>query len=421
VREPTQHADALDVPSLEPISPSERIHVLDLLRGFTMFGVLWSNLNDWYGYVAPVTSLDHGLAWMQLYMIEGRFYTLLALLFGIGFGIQLIRAEERGVEKSTVYMRRFTGLLVLGAVHGFLIASVDILMFYAFAGFALVLFRTISTRGLIIAVLLCRFAIPEVIKRVRIITDWSFSPPAVTEPTREWILAHGSWLQIEAIRVATIIDKWNPFTNYLFFGILTLFLLGLWVSKSGYLKSVVENPRTTWRLLFGALIVMVIGLVWEANYIDVRNMVPWLTDLRPNNFEASDFRFWIPTQWIWSSLYLSTEAMAIVYASVLILLSQYSSKKRLFWPLAATGRMALTTYITQSIVVTILFFGYGFGWYDSVGLTGKFAITLILFSCQMAASVWWLNRYRFGPLEWLWRAMTYGYLPKLRLEEKPVS
>ncbi|MCH7498069.1 MAG: DUF418 domain-containing protein [Candidatus Marinimicrobia bacterium] len=110
--------------------------------------------------------------------------------------------------------------------------------------------------------------------------------------------------------------------------------------------------------------------------------------------------------------------MAIAYAAMLILLSQYSRNNRLFWPLGATGRMALTTYIIQSIVCTVLFFGYGFGWYGSVGFTGKFVVTLILFTCQMAASAWWLNRYRYGPLEWLWRTMTYGRAPQMRLVEK---
>jgi uncharacterized protein len=77
--------------------------------------------------------------------------------------------------------------------------------------------------------------------------------------------------------------------------------------------------------------------------------------------------------------------------------------------------MALTTYLTQSIVCTLLFYSYGLGWYGSVGFTGMFLITLILFACQMAASTWWLARFRYGPAEWLWRTLTYGRAPEMRV------
>lgn len=81
--------------------------------------------------------------------------------------------------------------------------------------------------------------------------------------------------------------------------------------------------------------------------------------------------------------------------------------------------MALTTYLSQSVVCTLLFYGYGLGWYGSVSFTGMFLITIILFSCQMAASSWWLKRFRFGPVEWLWRRPTYGRLPRMRLVDEP--
>src|SRR4029077_14915087 len=101
------------------------IHALDLLRGWAMFGVLWSNLNDWYGTRDPITSVDRGLAFTQAWLIEGRFITLLCILFGIGFGIQLLRADERGVDVTGTYYRRSLALLAIGIVHGVLIWSGD--------------------------------------------------------------------------------------------------------------------------------------------------------------------------------------------------------------------------------------------------------------------------------------------------------
>src|SRR5213078_889825 len=102
------------------------------------------------------------------------------------------------------------------------------------------------------------------------------------------------------------------------------------------------------------------------------------------------------------------------YAALLLLAFQTRVGTRLLAPLAATGRMALTTYLTQSVFCTTLFYSYGLGWFGRVGYTGMFEITVVLFAVQMAASVWWLRRYRFGPVEWLWRTLTYGRAPAMR-------
>src|SRR5262249_33563507 len=126
---------------LAPVAPGERIAALDLLRGWAMFGVLWSNLNDWYSATAPATRFDKVLAWSQEWLLESRFYTLLCLLFGIGFGIQLARAAERGVDVRAAYYRRSAALLAIGIIHGTLIWFGDILTMYALVAFALVLFR----------------------------------------------------------------------------------------------------------------------------------------------------------------------------------------------------------------------------------------------------------------------------------------
>lgn len=107
----------------------------------------------------------------------------------------------------------------------------------------------------------------------------------------------------------------------------------------------------------------------------------------------------------------------LAYAALLLLAWQTSRGARLLRPLAATGRMALTTYLTQSVVSTLVFYGYGFRLLGSFGFTGNLVFTLVLFGCQMALSVWWLRRFRFGPVEWLWRTLTYGSPPRMRVNE----
>jgi uncharacterized protein len=98
----------------------------------------------------------------------------------------------------------------------------------------------------------------------------------------------------------------------------------------------------------------------------------------------------------------------------LALLTSFPAWARRLQPLAATGRMSLTTYLSQSLISVVLFYHYGFGWYGHVGYDGMFAITMVVFALQMAGSMWWLRQFRFGPVEWFWRSIAYGKLQPMR-------
>src|SRR5204863_485058 len=136
---------------LVPVAPHERVVLFDVLRGFCLFGVLWSNLNAWYTVAAPATTLDHAIQWTQDWLVDSRLYSLLGFLFGIGFAIQLTRATQRGEDVRHLFLRRMAVLLGFGLVHALLIWQGDILVSYALAGFALLLFRRSSPRTLLIA------------------------------------------------------------------------------------------------------------------------------------------------------------------------------------------------------------------------------------------------------------------------------
>jgi uncharacterized protein len=396
---------------LRPVAPQERIGALDLLRGWAMFGVLWSNLNDGYGTLKPFTTLDHALSWTQHWLLESRFYSLLILLFGIGFGIQLLRADGLATDLRSTYYRRSAALLVIGIVHGTLIWGGDILTIYALVAFALVMFRTASTRRILVAAALLWFVGPIIVRDLMFLSGLRFMLPG---PHRESavVYAHGTWLQIERARVGDYLDWLGDFGLTSYVGILAAFLLGLWSMKSGYLRRVIDEPRATRRLLALALVAAVIGYArWQ--FADT----VWPMRPPPNppyGFPYPYFQYAMARQFVLKFFSWDTEGMAVAYACILLLIWQRPRGERLLRPLAATGRMALTTYLTQSIVCTLLFYGYGLGWYGSVGFTGMFLITLILFACQMAASTWWLARFRYGPAEWVWRTLTYGRAPAMQ-------
>lgn len=401
--------------NLTPITPSERIQALDLLRGLALFGVLWANLNDWYGTVEPVTAIDRGLAWTQSWMISSRFYTLLCLLFGIGFGIQLLRASEKGLDIKLNYLRRSLTLMGIGLVHALLIWNGDILTLYALVAFSLVMFRKSSSRRILTTAALLWVLSSYFVYHYWFVIGSNFYNPALHSDTVEWLMGHGSWLQIMSNRIANNVEWYGRFGFTFYFQILAYFLIGLWVVKSGYLHKVVNKPRKAKRLLLVGIVATIVGYL-SYEYFSLLWPPP---KVYPTGI--SDPAIWNPRSMVQG--FFSWECMVwgtvIAYAAILLLILQNNLIARLLKPLAAAGRMALTTYLTQSVVCTLLFYGYGFGWYGKVGYTGNLVITLILFTCQMAASIWWLKRFRFGPVEWLWRRITYGSPLRMRISEIP--
>jgi uncharacterized protein len=391
---------------LEPVAPGERIQALDLLRGWAMFGVLWSNLNDWYGVADETTSLDRGIGFAQEYFVEGRFFTLLCILFGIGFGIQLTRAAERGVSIQTTYLRRSAALLAIGLVHALLIWHGDILTTYALVSFALLLFRDVTPRRQLAWAFGLYLCATDVITRLRWLAGQRIMVPRVPSTTANWIYGHGSIAQIQHQRVLDVADWFGRWGLTTYFYVLALFLAGLWALRSGYFRRVVSEPRTTRRFL-----------AWTVGLTLVCFAGGWLGEHvlpRPSGPPATTMDVMLAWRRFVFTALDPTVPMGLAYAALLLLAFQTERGSRVLAPLAATGRMALTTYLTQSVVCTFLFYSFGLKWFGTVGYTGMFTITVVMFSIQMAVSTWWLKRYRFGPAEWLWRTLTYGHAPAMR-------
>jgi uncharacterized protein len=395
--------------SLEPVAPAERIAALDLLRGWAMFGVLWSNLNDGYGTTDPATRLDRVLSFTQEWFVEGRFYTLLCFLFGIGFGIQLTRAAARGTDVRTTYMRRSAALLAIGLVHGLLIWPGDILTMYALASFALLLFRNATPRRqLVSGVLLWVFGV-YLVRRLRFLVGMRVMVPRIPSTTGGWIYSHGTLAQIHAERVMRYADWFGRWGLTTYVSILAMFLVGGWAVRSGFLQRVVSDARLTRKV---ALVSAVVALIGYASEVFGAKILPSSATFPTT---ALDWRLWFPSEPIYSVIGLATEATAVLYGALLLLAFQTTVGKRVLAPLAAAGRMALTTYLTQSVVCTFLFYSYGLRWFGTRSFTNMLEITVTLFAAQMVLSSWWLRRFRFGPVEWVWRTLTYGKAPAMRV------
>jgi uncharacterized protein len=399
-----------------PIAASERILYIDILRGMALFGILAANMR---GFDAPssvygnIKVLFHGQADMIAQgfidiFIQGKFVTLFSFLFGLGFAVQLTRAEARGAKFMSFYPRRLAALALFGLIHGILIWWGDILLTYALAGSLLLLFRKRAQKtllwwaasiasfpilvvsGLFIAALIGKYH-PE------------NKPPDMTKiQSVITIYSHGTAAQI--LKENWVIWKAElPAVGFAAYA-LFLFLLGMWVWRSGLLDRLAEAKPMLKRV---SLWCLAIGIPL--------NVFTTLANLRPSTGH--------PTLIGYLSSILQFPAEHIVsagYAAGLAVLIQSNVWRKRLTPFAAVGRMALTDYLTQSVVCTLFYYNYTTGLYGRVGPALDLIPTVVIYGSQVVFSNWWLTRFRFGPMEWLWRGMTYGKLPPMRRDPDSV-
>jgi uncharacterized protein len=381
-----------------------------------MFGVLWSNLNDWYGTTDPVTGLQHALAWIQDGLIESRFYSLLAFLFGIGFAIQLTRAEQRGVDVRAMFCRRMAALLGIGIAHGMLIWRGDILTAYALVGLLLAFFRRLSPRALVVWAAALLVVSPYVVRAVVIGFGVTFPKPLDTEQVNA-IYAHGTFTQIMTMGARGYLFWYRRWPSTVFPPFLALFLLGLAAVRANLLERLMGARRQLIRILAAGIVATV--LLW---YLDAHLPNWWPQTKTPPSLLDALFRVRTFRPLVIATIYhLWTWSNACVYAAAMALLVSIPAWSRRLQPLAAVGRMSLTTYLTQSLISVTLFYHYGFSLYGRVGYDGMLGITMTVFALQMCASVWWLRRFRFGPMEWLWRSAAYGKVQPMRRREPGIA
>lgn len=402
-----------------PITLSERILFVDVVRGMALFGILAANMRAFF---APLDIYDnvrvlfHSRADFiaQTFidtLIQGKFITIFSFLFGLGFAIQVSRAEERGARFLGFYPRRLLALALFGLIHGILIWGGDILLTYALSGALLLLFRKRQQKTLLwwAGSLFC---LPIVLATTFLCIYYSrFRRPWMVPKPPDMkkiyavvnIYAHGTVRQI-------LHQNWIEWKQQLplqLFAIyaLGLFLLGMWVWRSGIVQHLEQYRPLLKRICAWCIPIGVIGSSYSAITIAL---------LPPQSVSMWGFFaqiLWLP----------SAHTLAAGYISGLALIFLKPESRRLLLPFAAVGRMALTDYIMQSIVCTLFFYHYTTSLYGRVGPAMGILLTFILFVAQVWLSNWWLKRFRFGPLEWIWRGLTYWKMPPLRLTSPEIA
>jgi uncharacterized protein len=387
---PSPAADDL---TFQPVGETERYRHLDVLRGLSLFGVLLVNLLTLFRvslfqhmleFHTDPGRANHLVDLLVAALVEFKAFTLFSFLFGVGTAIQAERSAARGLPVTGFLLRRFLVLLAIGLCHMFLIWNGDILLLYAVCGLLMVPTLGLPARTLAI------FGIAAILLP-------GFVPLGVGFPgAQAWraqaaaamrVYGHGSYLAILAFRWTETWRMILPLVWSVLPRTAGLMWLGAAAWRGGLLRRPEQHRGLLWAVLVGG---GVIGGATSFLHVLAKSSggsSPLLSELQDM---------------------VSTIPLAFAYAAGLLLWMQPPRALRLTAPFGAAGQMALTNYLTQSIVLGFVFYGYGLGLFGRIGPAAGVGMAVAFYGAQLAFSLVWLRRYRFGPVEWLWRSLTYG-------------
>lgn len=393
------------MPVPAPIGVTERIQEIDIIRGFALFGVLWLNLVAQAYILVPEGTLD-GLASARLDAIIGpiadifisdKAMALFSLLFGYGFAMIIRRLENRGVDAGAIFLRRTAILFAIGIIHIWFVWFGDILHVYALMGFVLFLTRNWSDRSLlIVGLLLALFSkgAVEAVLQYRYDEPFPWWPIFDVGAARHYEVLQGSsyTAYVGELWWASWETMWGmPFYIHYCATALGRFMLGAWIFRQGWLQatSTLRPEFRRWALILigGGIALTCIGFGLD----NVNGVVAYSFSPFPQL------------------------VLALGYGAAIVVLCQSERFRNAMAGIAAVGRTALTNYLLQSLMYVFVLFGFGFGLLNVLGATLCFLLAAIFFSVQVWASGWWVKRFRFGPMEWVWRSLTYGKRQPFRL------
>lgn len=415
-----------------PVSQADRINSIDILRGFALLGILVINV---YFFALPFMSVDnpllgggraalHVFTWQFTHIFFSlKFMSLFSLLFGAGVILFTGRLEAAGKKSGRLYYRRIFWLLLIGLVHAYFIWVGDILVSYALVGLLVYPLRKLRGRPLIIAgmlVMLVWFPLSygggkflgylqnqateaqeaqragEALssEQVMWLDIWSQISegmyPSEETLNREIEAYRGAYSDALSYRIPQAISM--QIGGLLFFvgwRVLGMMLLGMGLYKLGVLSAL--RPRRFY------LLCMIVGYGIGLPVVGYGS-----NQLIAHSFDA----IYIATG---GGYFNYVGSILVMFGHLGLVMFAYQSGwvQGLMKRLAAVGRTALSNYLLQSVVFTLLFYGYGLELYAKIDRFYLMGFVIVMWVAQLYVSPWWLSHFRFGPVEWLWRSLTY--------------
>jgi uncharacterized protein len=406
---------------------ADRIVTLDTVRGVAVMGILAMNILAFAWpfpvYLNPAAGAgDSGIdltSWLVSFLVfDGKMRGLFSILFGASTLLVIQRATEGGRGGARAHYARMTVLLLFGLAHFYLLWFGDILVGYAIAGMVLYWMRNLSVTKLValgLSLVLVSMLMMTFMGGGALIASNPAAPPEsatelagvrseVEKMTGAQSPMIGSELALYRSDYETIFHhrfvekRWDPLVGATFFlfETLGLMLFGMALFKSGFLTGEWSRKRyLRWGLVSAILALPPLAaLAW------------WQVD---SSFDAAVVFL--------SSMALSIPfdmLMAVAWAALVILWVQDGAMTGLHARVAAAGRMAFTNYLTTSLVMTTIFYGYGFALFGEVGRAALWIPVIGMWAAMLSWSKPWLDRFHYGPLEWLWRSMSRGSVQPMR-------
>ena len=405
-----------------PTPEKERIDALDVLRGVALFGVFLVNFTGFAGAeimateaqlaALPTAAADEVVHALGEWLLHDKANTVFGFLFGLGFWLQLERAQAKGADFEALYLRRLGVLLLIGVLHFVFVWQWDILHVYALAGFLLFFLRKLSDRAMLLGGLILALGartLQEWLLAAKVLDPLAGRPDPYADAAvmgRQALSEAGDYPGlVRSFAEFNVADYYlNGLLAAWIFYALGRFMVGAWVGRKGWLQQASRHldgfRRWAW-------IALPAGLATEGVAVGIRLAVD--AGLAP---EGS---LWSVTG---ETIHLiGAPILAAGYVCAVVAALHGPVGGRLLGPFRWVGRMALTNYVMQSLAYALVLFGVGPGLAlaGKIGSTQVLSVTVLCFALQVVFSRLWLSRFRYGPMEWVWRALTYGEWPRLRV------
>ncbi len=386
-----------------PTTSSERISQIDILRGFALFGILLVNVfgynSSFFDFSGFYKTFEDPLNSKVFNLIIGfgadKFIFIFSFLFGVGFSLMYLKYKTDEKRFFRFYLRRMLVLLIFGIIHILFFWAGDILVSYSLMGVILLLFRKLSSR-LILFLSIFLYFFPIIY--IAFESVFPFLPSSMSSVTNLKlpevidIYSTGSYCEIFKLRLHEYFAFRNINLIYYAPKILSLFLFGFLFYKHNFLRKINSSKIKYFIILIFLLIIGVLLNIFTEDIVDV------FANAETNQFYTA----------IYMGIYEVTNIfLGFSYILLILLFSQIIIVKKILNPLKYVGRMTLTNYLMQSVIFTTIMYSYGFGFFGKFEPWQLIIFAGIVYLIQLFFSRLWLKRYRFGPLEWIWRKLTY--------------
>lgn len=402
---------------ISPTKKEERIKFLDVLRGIAIQFIFMANIvyfsglydfPETYKYPSALWPTDNILSFLSFTLIDGKFYSIFSLLFGIGCMIQLNKLTKNNKSFASFFKRRMFWLLVFGLLHLVGLWVGDILTLYALLGLLLIPFVNLPDKkllwlaGILIMMPLLNWVVIYLLKLdyaqfifQKNVEIWEFYGYPMAEYNGakfndfKFYLSNTNWADFSKMNLGNALLRiYFILEEGRIFKVFGIFLIGLWAGRKIINTNLLTNIKFLKKV---ALVGICIGLPMSI----LRTSITFFAD-------ESDIMSFLKTL----SYALGTVPFALGYAALLALI--YNKKQALLGWIAPAGKMAFTNYIMHTIISISIFYGLGFGFAGKFGFTIIMLLAIVIFLCQVIFSTFWLKYFRFGPLEWIWRQLTYN-------------